>query len=128
VRGNCRAAAEGGRGVAACPRDDRPIALVLGNEEPGLPRATLKACAAIVRIPGSGLIQSINVAANATILLYAFAEPARSSSVCGAGLVRVTPLSYFLGRPARLAQSSIDERLGLSHRVNSGFIGWRLQP
>jgi TrmH RNA methyltransferase len=67
-------AAEGGRGVAALPRDDRPIALVLGNEEQGLPRATLKACAAIVSIPGSGLVQSINVAASAAILLYALSE------------------------------------------------------
>jgi TrmH RNA methyltransferase len=82
VRGNCRAAAEGGRGVAARPRDDRPIALVLGNEEPGLPRATLKACAAIVRIAGLGLIQSINVAASAAILLYALAEPARRARPC----------------------------------------------
>jgi RNA methyltransferase, TrmH family len=70
-------AAEGGRSVAALPHDDRPIALVLGNEEQGLPRATLKACAAIVSIPGSGLVQSINVAASAAILLYALSEHAR---------------------------------------------------
>jgi TrmH RNA methyltransferase len=55
-------------------RDNRPIALVLGNEEQGLPRATLKACAAIVSIPGSGLVQSIDVAASDAILLYALSE------------------------------------------------------
>jgi TrmH RNA methyltransferase len=50
---------------------DKPIALVLGNEEDGLPRATLDACDAIVTIPGAGHVQSLNVSASAAILIYA---------------------------------------------------------
>ena len=49
------------------------VALVLGNEEHGLPRATLKACDEIVTIPGSGFVQSLNVAASAAVLLHALA-------------------------------------------------------
>jgi RNA methyltransferase, TrmH family len=48
----------------------RPFALVLGNEERGLPRATLKACEAVVTIPGAGRVQSLNVAASAAILIH----------------------------------------------------------
>ncbi|MBM3507254.1 MAG: RNA methyltransferase, partial [Alphaproteobacteria bacterium] len=51
--------------------DQRPGALVLGNEEQGLPRATLAACEAVVTIPGGGAVQSLNVAATAAILLHA---------------------------------------------------------
>ena len=50
---------------------ERPFALVLGNEERGLPRATLEACDEVVTIPGSGFVQSLNVAASAAILLHA---------------------------------------------------------
>ena len=50
---------------------DRPVALVLGNEENGLDRATLAACGEVGTIPGSGRVQSLNVAAAAAILLYA---------------------------------------------------------
>ncbi len=52
-----------------------PIALVLGNEETGLPPATLAACAEIVTIPGAGKVESLNVAASAAILLYALRAP-----------------------------------------------------
>jgi RNA methyltransferase, TrmH family len=52
---------------------NRPMAVVLGNEEHGLPPATMAACEAIVTIPGSGLVQSLNVAASAAILLHALA-------------------------------------------------------
>jgi TrmH RNA methyltransferase len=61
-------------GRAAVPpvrSDGRPVALVLGNEENGLDRATLAACGEVVTIPGSGRVQSLNVAAAAAILLYA---------------------------------------------------------
>ena len=58
--------AEGGRAEA-----ERPVALVLGNEEAGLDPATLAACEGVVRIPGSGRVQSLNVAQAAAILLYA---------------------------------------------------------
>jgi len=70
------AAAEGGRPLAALRAADRPIALVLGNEEHGLPAATLKACEELVTIPGAGRVQSLNVAASAAILLQALSAHA----------------------------------------------------
>jgi TrmH RNA methyltransferase len=48
----------------------RPVALILGNEETGLDAATLAACDDVVRIPGSGHVQSLNVASAAAILIY----------------------------------------------------------
>lgn len=51
----------------------RPVAIVLGNEENGLPRETQKACESILTLPGSGRVQSLNVAATAAILIHAFA-------------------------------------------------------
>jgi RNA methyltransferase, TrmH family len=47
-----------------------PIALILGNEEAGINPATLAACDEVVRIPGSGRVQSLNVASAAAILIY----------------------------------------------------------
>lgn len=72
-RGYCvvAASAENGRPPAAVQSGGRPVALVLGNEEHGLPRATLEACEEIVTIPGSGFVQSLNVSATAAILLHA---------------------------------------------------------
>lgn len=49
----------------------KPVAIVLGNEEHGLPEATLKACAEVATIPGSGRVQSLNVSATAAIVLHA---------------------------------------------------------
>jgi len=66
------AAAENGKPVAAISASDRPFALVLGNEQQGLPRDTRRACDELVTIPGSGAVQSLNVAATAAILIYAF--------------------------------------------------------
>ncbi len=60
-------------GLAARPaerRRDLPPALILGNEESGLDPATRTACDEIVTIPGSGRVQSLNVAAAAAILIY----------------------------------------------------------
>jgi TrmH RNA methyltransferase len=57
--------------LPALRRGERPFALVLGNEEDGLPAATLKACEKTVAIPGGGDIQSLNVSASAAIFLYA---------------------------------------------------------
>ena len=51
-------------------RAGKPMALVLGNEEQGLARATVAACDEIVTIPGCGRVQSLNVAAAAAILIY----------------------------------------------------------
>lgn len=60
-------------GVEALTRPGPPIALILGNEEEGLPRATLDACDAVLTIPGSGRVQSLNVAATAAILINGLA-------------------------------------------------------
>jgi TrmH RNA methyltransferase len=46
------------------------IALVVGNEETGLPREVKEHCTALVRIPGTGLIESLNVAQAATLFLH----------------------------------------------------------
>lgn len=51
-------------------KGDRPLAVVLGNEEVGLPAATLAACDDIATLPGSGRVQSLNVAATAAILIH----------------------------------------------------------
>jgi RNA methyltransferase, TrmH family len=56
-------------------RGEKPVALVLGNEEHGVDPATLALCDIVVTIPGAttpgaGGVQSLNVAAAAAILLY----------------------------------------------------------
>jgi len=56
--------------LADLPRD-RPIALVLGNEETGLSPAVVAACRRQVRIAGSGRVQSLNVAQATAVLLHA---------------------------------------------------------
>ena len=52
----------------------KPIALLFGNEEIGLPTSTLKACDTVVTIQGRGQIQSLNVSNSAAILLHALAD------------------------------------------------------
>jgi TrmH RNA methyltransferase len=52
------------------PPGDRPAALILGNEKTGLDAAMLALCDEVVRIPGSGHVQSLNVASAAAILIY----------------------------------------------------------
>lgn len=54
-------------------RNTKPPAVILGNEEDGIPPATLAACEAVLTIPGSGRVQSLNVAATAAILIHALA-------------------------------------------------------
>lgn len=54
--------------------DSRPLALLLGNEELGLPQATLRACSEVATIPGSGRVQSLNVSATAAILVFLLTE------------------------------------------------------
>ena len=51
------------------PRD-KPIVLVLGNEEHGISGPVLSACRRRVRIDGSGQVQSLNVAQAAAVLLH----------------------------------------------------------
>ena len=60
----------GGVALAGLHRD-RPVALILGNEEKGIDPAVLALCDTVVTIPGSGQVQSLNVAAAAAVLLYA---------------------------------------------------------
>jgi TrmH RNA methyltransferase len=65
-------------GQAAIPAGgsgNRPVALILGNEETGLDPATLAECDEEVTIPGSGRVQSLNVAAAAAILIYQLTRP-----------------------------------------------------
>jgi TrmH RNA methyltransferase len=66
------AVAAGGVSPAALPRD-RPIALVLGNEEQGPSMPSLEACEMRLTLSGSGLVESLNVSAAAAVLFYALA-------------------------------------------------------
>lgn len=59
--------------LEALPRD-RPVLLVMGNEEFGLLPEVAAACRRRVRIGGGGALQSLNVAQAAAILLYAFSR------------------------------------------------------
>jgi len=60
-----------GKPIDALAPSERPFALVLGNEEGGLPPATLKACETIVTIRGEGAVQSLNVSSSAAIFIHA---------------------------------------------------------
>ncbi|ACJ00590.1 TrmH family RNA methyltransferase [Rhodospirillum centenum] len=53
----------------------KPPAVLLGNEEDGLPAETLRACAELATIPGAGQVQSLNVAATAAILAWEMTRP-----------------------------------------------------
>lgn len=64
----------GARAIATVPRD-KPIALVLGNEERGLDRTTLALCDIVATIPGGGRVQSLNVAAASAIAIQLFTAP-----------------------------------------------------
>ncbi len=64
------AVAKGGIAPSALPRE-KPYALVLGNEEGGLPPATLAACAHRVTLPGSGRVESLNVSVAGAVLMHA---------------------------------------------------------
>jgi tRNA G18 (ribose-2'-O)-methylase SpoU len=46
------------------------VALILGNEETGLDPKLEGQCELLVRIPGSGLVESLNVSAASAILLH----------------------------------------------------------
>jgi TrmH RNA methyltransferase len=69
------------RDLAGLRAGNKPFALVLGNEEEGLSKATLAACDDIVVIPGSGRVQSLNVAASAAIFLYVLSGALRATTV-----------------------------------------------
>lgn len=50
----------------------KPVALVLGNEEHGLAPEVASACHALVTIPGSGRVESLNVSVAAAIVCWEF--------------------------------------------------------
>ena len=50
------------------------IAVVLGNEETGLPGEVKNACSVLVRIPGTGLMESLNVAQAAALFMQRIFE------------------------------------------------------
>jgi len=50
------------------------IALVLGNEETGLPQDVKDQCSCLLRIPGTGNIDSLNVSQAAALFLHAIFE------------------------------------------------------
>jgi len=52
----------------------KAAALVLGNEETGLPQAVKDQCSHMLRIPGTGNIDSLNVAQSAALFLHAVFE------------------------------------------------------
>lgn len=64
------AAPNGRASIPAHVKNDLPLALILGNEEHGLPKETLAACDEIIAIEGSGQVESLNVAAAAAILIH----------------------------------------------------------
>jgi TrmH RNA methyltransferase len=50
------------------------IVLVLGNEEPGLPQNVKDQCSCLLRVPGTGNIDSLNVSQAAALFLHAIFE------------------------------------------------------
>ncbi len=66
--------APGAMPLQTLPRD-RPVALVLGNEEHGVSRDALEGCRRHVRILGAGPVQSLNVAQAGAVLLAALTNP-----------------------------------------------------
>lgn len=58
-------------------RNDRPRALILGNEETGLDQDIAALCHSLVTIPGTGQVESLNVSAAAAILLWEISRPAK---------------------------------------------------
>jgi len=52
----------------------RGVALVLGNEETGLPQNVKDQCSCLLRIPGTGNIESLNVSQAASLFLHTLFE------------------------------------------------------
>lgn len=48
----------------------KPVAVVMGNEEHGMPPESQSACTDLVTIAGSGRVQSLNVSATTAILVF----------------------------------------------------------
>ena len=60
-----------GKDLRSIEKTEKPVALVLGNEEDGLEPATLAACGSVVSLTGSAKVQSLNVSAATAILVHA---------------------------------------------------------
>ena len=60
--------------LAICPEEkvDKPVALVIGDEEMGLPEATLAACDAVVSVAGCGALDRLPVEAEVALLLQRY--------------------------------------------------------
>jgi TrmH RNA methyltransferase len=65
-----QAGSQGGKAAGRLPG----IALAVGNEETGLPQEVKERCTSLVRIPGTGAIESLNVAQAATLFLHEIYE------------------------------------------------------
>ena len=75
TRARMRISDLGGIAKAAKFKGKRPsIALVLGNEETGLPQNVKDQCSYLLRIPGTGNIDSLNVSQAAALFLHAIFE------------------------------------------------------
>ncbi|MBC2606799.1 TrmH family RNA methyltransferase [Pelagicoccus albus] len=59
---------------AICPPEDidKPVAIVIGNEENGLLDSSKQECSAVVGIPGSGAIDRLSVVAETALLLQKY--------------------------------------------------------
>jgi TrmH RNA methyltransferase len=55
-------------------RGNPGVAVVLGNEETGLPAEVQEACRVLVRVPGTGNLDSLNVAQAAALFLHELFE------------------------------------------------------
>ena len=70
-RGYWIAAASGTAAKTIWEEDwDRPLGIVIGNEEAGIRPAVEKACDFSVRIPISGHVESLNASVSAAVLLF----------------------------------------------------------
>lgn len=65
---------------ASLGEDDR-VALVLGAEGDGLSRRTIASCDAVVRIPMTGVVDSLNVAAAGAVAFWELRQPLVERSV-----------------------------------------------